>query len=255
MLLGDPGEHVGAGAGLDVEGGALVRVLAVGQLHELLVRHHPVLRERLVAGAEPARDRRVVGGRVGERLVRQPLAGLGRDLAVGLAQLLEHRVVGLGADEHRDPVVVLGRRADHRRAADVDVLDRLALAHVEPGDGLLERIEVDADQVDRLDPLGLERGHVLAVVAAREQRRVQPRVQRLHPPVEQLGGAGELGHVGDLDSRLADRRGGAAGGEDLARRARSARARSRPPRSSRRPRSAPVAPAAGSRRAGRRPPG
>ena len=87
------------------------------------------------------------------------------------------------------------------------------------------------------------------VVAAREQRRVQPRVQRLHPPVEDLGRAGELGDVGDLDPRLADRRGGAAGGEDLDAELASARARSRPPRSCRRPRSAPVAPAAGSRRA------
>ena len=83
------------------------------------------------------------------------------------------------------------------------------------GDGLLEGVEVDADQVDRLDPLALERRHVLGVVAARQQRRVQPRVQRLHPAAEDLLLAGELGDVGDLEPGLAQRRRGAAGGEDL----------------------------------------
>ena len=82
-------------------------------------------------------------------------------------------------------------------------------------DRALERVEVDADEVDRLDPLRLERRHVLGVVAPREQRGVQPRVQRLHPPVEDLRRAGELGDVGDLDPGLAQRRRGAAGGEDL----------------------------------------
>ena len=85
------------------------------------------------------------------------------------------------------------------------------------------------------------------VVAAREQRRVQPRMQRLHPPVEDLRRAGELGDVGDLDPGLADRRRRAAGGEDLDPELARGRGRSRRPRSCRRPRSAPCAPAPGSR--------
>ena len=83
------------------------------------------------------------------------------------------------------------------------------------GDGLLEGVEVDADDVDRLDPLALQRRHVLRVVAPRQQRRVQPRVQRLHAAVEDLLLAGELGDVGHLEPGLAQRRRGAAGGEDL----------------------------------------
>ena len=114
------------------------------------------------------------------------------------------------------------------------------------GDGLLERVEVDADQVDRLDPLALQRRHVLGVVAPRQQRRVQPRVQRLHPAAEDLLLAGELGDVGHLEPGLAQRRGGAAGGEDLDPERRRGPWRSRRPRSCRRPRSAPGAP--GSRR-------
>ena len=43
-----------------------MRVLAVGEVEELLILKHPVLREGLVAKPEPARDRGVVGGGVGE---------------------------------------------------------------------------------------------------------------------------------------------------------------------------------------------
>ena len=114
------------------------------------------------------------------------------------------------------------------------------------GDGLLEGVEVDADQVDRLDPLALQRRHVLGVVAPRQQRRVQPRVQRLHPAAEDLLLAGELGDVGHLQPGLAQRARGAAGGEDLDPERGQRPWRSRRPRSCRRPRSAPGAP--GSRR-------
>jgi hypothetical protein len=105
---------------------------------------------------------------MGEGLVGEPVPCLGRDLAAGLAELGEHGVVGLGLHHHRDRVVVLRRRADHRRTADVDVLDRLRLGHALAGDGLLEGIEVHADEVDRLDPLGRKRRHVLGIVASRQ---------------------------------------------------------------------------------------
>ena len=50
---------------------------------------------------EPARDRGVVAGGVGERLGREALARPQRQPAVGVAQLLEHRVVALGRDHDR----------------------------------------------------------------------------------------------------------------------------------------------------------
>ena len=138
--------------------------------------------------------------------------------------------------------MVLGRGADHRRPADVDVLDRDLGLDLVAGDGLLEGVEVDADQVDRLDPLALQRRHVLGVVAPRQQRRVQPRVQRLDPAAEDLLLAGELGDVGHLEPGLAQRRRGAAGGEDLDPEAGEAAGEVGDARSCRRPRPGPGAP-------------
>ena len=72
---------------------------------------------------------------------------------------------------------VLRRRAEHRRPADVDQLDaRLAG----------ERVEVDDDEVERLDVVLLESRHVLLAVAPREDPGVDARMERLHAPAEHL---------------------------------------------------------------------
>ena len=215
MDLGDLGEHVAAGAGLRVERRALVRVLSVGEVEHLLVGEGEVLGEVLVGGREPAADRGVVAGGLGEGLVRQPVPGGGRDLTAGLLELGADRVVGLRLDDDGDALVVLGGGADHRRPADVDVLDRVVVLDFVAGDRLLEGVEVDADQVDRLDPLALERRHVLGVGAPRQERGVQARVEGLDPAAEDLLLAGELGDVVHLQAGLAQRRRRAAGGEQL----------------------------------------
>ena len=77
----DHREHVHARADLRVVGGALVRVLAVGEVGHLLVRRHQQRREVLLLLDEPARDRRVVAGGVGERLRGERLARAEREPA------------------------------------------------------------------------------------------------------------------------------------------------------------------------------
>ncbi len=215
MQLRAAREDVAAQPRLGVERRPLVRVLPVGEVEHLLVSDRQVFGEVLVLHREPAADRGVVAGGLGEGLVGEPVAGRGRDLAGALLQLGADRVVGLGFDDDGDALVVLRRGADHRRPADVDVLDRDLVGDFVPGDSLLEGVEVDADEVDRLDPLALQRRHVLGVAAPRQERRVQPRVQGLHPAAEDLLLAGELGDVGHLEAGLAQRRRGAAGREDL----------------------------------------
>ena len=82
-----------ARADLRVVGGALVRVLAVGEVGDLLVGRHQQRREVLLLLDEPARDRGVVAGGVGERLGGERLARAERQPAVGVLELLQHRVV------------------------------------------------------------------------------------------------------------------------------------------------------------------
>ena len=118
-----------------------------------------------------------------------------------LRELLQDRVVGLGLDHDRGEQEVLRRRPDHRRAADVDVLDHLGLVDPAARRGLLERVEVHAHEVDELDVVLLGRDHVGGVVAAREQAGVELRVQRLDAAAHDLGEAGEVVDRADGEAR------------------------------------------------------
>ena len=82
-------------AGLAIESAALVGVLAVGQVALLAQDHSELLREADARDvAEIGRHLGFVGGHGRERLGRQPLAGLRRDVPVALQLLEEGAVVG-----------------------------------------------------------------------------------------------------------------------------------------------------------------
>ncbi len=156
---------------------------------------------------EPRGDRRVVGGGAGERAASERFAQrLRRRAAIGV-HLGEHGGVVGRIDHDRDAIVVLGRGADHGRAADVDILD----AGVEIGaarDRLLERIEIDGEQVDRRDGVIGERLLMRLVPAHGEKPAMNFRMQRLDPPVHHLGHARDLGDVGHRDAGVAQQLGG-----------------------------------------------
>ena len=112
-------------AAVGIERRLLVRVLAVAQgLHALGGDGQPLGEGLALLLGEPVGDRRIVG--------RRARIGLGGELAAQrqgggalvLGELVEHRRVVGRVDDDGDEVVVLGRGADQRRAADVDVLDR-----------------------------------------------------------------------------------------------------------------------------------
>ena len=192
----------GIDAALGVERGALVRVLAVREVEGLVEREREPVGERLAR--EPGGDRGVVAGGEAERLGREPPPRLLGHAAA--AQLLEHARVLVRPADGRDVRVVLRRRAQHRRSADVDHLD-LPLA--------LERVEVHADDVERLDLVLVERGQVVARVAPREDARVDARVEGLHAPAEQLGHLRQLLDVRDLEAELLEVRRRAAARDQL----------------------------------------
>ena len=163
--------------------------------------------------AEPGGDRRVVVGGPPERGERQSPPRLLGNLSPAL-QGGEYLFVELRRGDDGYGPEVLGRGTQHRRTSDVYLLDGLLLRGVS-GDGLLEGVEVDADQVYRADVLLDELLYVVGVFEIGEDAAVHFGVQRLDPAAEYLRRARHLGDGDDLYPGLRERSGGAAGGDDL----------------------------------------
>ena len=119
-----------------------------------------------------------------------------------LREFIEHRGVIAGIDHDRDIVVVLRRGADHGRAADVDILDavgEIAAAR----DGVLERIKIDHQQIDRPDAVAAHRIGVGGIAAHGKKSAMHRRMQRLDPAIHHLGKSGEIADVDDLQAGIA----------------------------------------------------
>ncbi|MNF49332.1 hypothetical protein D3C84_306020 [compost metagenome] len=146
-----------------------------------------------------------------EGLERQ-VEALGVAQAAGLEAFDDAGVVA-GVDHDGHVFMVLGCRADHGRAADVDVLDGVGQVAVRLGDRGFEGVEVDRDQVDRLDPVLLHDRAVEGATA--EDAAVDLRVQGLHPAVHHFREAGVVGDFHGGYAVVLEQLVGAAGGEDF----------------------------------------
>src|SRR5262252_17471 len=198
-----------------------MRVLAVAQPSQLTQTYldrvwqsHNVGLRRFLRRQEPG-DLSVVIGGVFKGPDGEPVAEIERQSAAESIEFIGDRWVIIGIDDHGDVVVILGRRADHRRAADVDVFDRLLHRHVGFLNRLAERIEIDDDQVDRLYAVFAHLRAMLLVRADAEDAAVNFRVQSLDAAVEHFWKSGEVRNVTRLDSVLAQQPRGAAGRNDL----------------------------------------
>ena len=120
------------------------------------------VRERRAGEVEPERQRR------SRRLVERR----------------EHARVVVGRDDHEHVAEILGSRAHHARAADIDFFDQVVERRVGVGSRSLERVEVHGHHVDEADAVRSGGREVLGVVASREDAAVHQRVQRLRrgPP-------------------------------------------------------------------------
>jgi hypothetical protein len=94
--------------------------------------------------------------------------------ALGL-QFGQHLRVVHGVDHHRHVLPVLGRGAQHGRAADVDVLDGVFQRAVGLGGGLREGVQVDHQQVDGADAVFLASA---AMCSGRSRRASRPPCMR-----------------------------------------------------------------------------
>ena len=123
-------------------------------------------------------------------------------------------VVAMRRHDDTDPLVILGGGSDHGRSPDIDLLDRRFMAP-SACDRLLEGIQVGNHQLERRNALVVEFLEVLGGTAVGEDPAVDGRMQRLHPPAENLGGARDVGHPGHGDSVRREMGCGASGRDDL----------------------------------------
>ncbi len=133
--------------------------------------------------------------------------------AVVLFQIVDESGVLRRIGQYRDARVILCRRAQHRRAADIDVLDRLVERMSRVGGHLFERIQIDHQQIDRRDFMLLHHGGV--DIRAAEQAAVDFRMQGLDPAVHDFRKAGDPADLGHVEAGIAQRPRGAAGGNQL----------------------------------------
>src|SRR4029078_6657545 len=114
----------------------------------------------------------------------------------GLSQALKGRVVVGRVAQHDDVAVVIGGGAQHRRPADVYVLDGVFKRHVLARDGRLEGVEVAGHQVYAGDAVLGQLTLVLRQGETRQQAAVDGRVQRLDAAVQHLREARHVRHGG-----------------------------------------------------------
>ncbi len=186
-----------------VKRGALVRVFAVAQVGFFAQsqgeRGGEMFALALTAGGgKIIGDATVVTRGVRKGLGREGAAGGGGDAAVFFNLGLHRCVVGRVGDDG-DGVVVFGRGAQQRRAANVNVVHGSAEIAA-AGDGFGKWVKVDGDQINGADAV---RGGGLVVHAAPgEDGAVDERVQGFDAAVHDFGKAGACGNFGDADAGL-----------------------------------------------------
>src|SRR5206468_9188745 len=113
-----------------------------------------------------------------------------------------------------DLLVVLRGGSQDRGAADIDLVQKHS-AGLPRRRMLAERVEVDDDEVDRLDALALELLAMHRVVAAGEQRGVNLRVQGLHAATKKRGLTGDILDRARRDALGGERGACSVGGDEL----------------------------------------
>src|SRR5207248_7601520 len=101
----------------------------------------------------------------------------------GPLELSKNLVVSLRRDDHQNVVKVFRRGAHHARSADVDLLDELVETDAGPGGGLFERVQIDCDDLDRLNAELRNRAHIVGMIPPREDTRMDLRMKRLDAAV------------------------------------------------------------------------
>ena len=159
-------------------------------------------------------DRTVVLGGVHEDFLHQAEPEVQRRTTVA-SQFRQHFRVVVRTDDDEDVSEVLRRRAQQAGTADVDLLDQRIEGRVRILSGLAKRIEIDDDDVDRLDALVGDGREIVLAIAPGENAGMHRRMQRFHPAVQHLGEPRDVRHIEDRQARCRKRFRGPARGNQL----------------------------------------
>ena len=144
--------------------------------------------------AEVVGNHAVVGGGVFEGFNGKVKASFQSQGAFIGIYLFNNGVVVAALHHDCDIFMVLGGRAHHRWAADIDVLNRIFQRATFTGNGLGERIQVNNHHIDRLDLMFFHNGIVLAATA--QNATMYFRMQGLHASIHHLRETGVIGNFG-----------------------------------------------------------
>ena len=129
--------------------------------------------------------------------------------------LLEDSVVVGRVGDGRHPGGIAGRRAEQGSATDVDHLDGVGQPDELRSDLRRERRDVDDDEVDETDPVGLEVGELFRDVATGEDPGVDGRMERLDLAADERRDGGDVGDAVDLDALAGQELAGPVRGDEL----------------------------------------
>ena len=161
---------------------------------------------------EPIGDGAVIGGGAGIGLGRKLLAQFEGN-AARFDGFKDGRIIG-GIDHDGYKSVILGGRAHHGGAADIDIFDDLVIAGA-GGDGIFEGIEIDGDQIDGADRVCVHGGNMFGIVADGEQASMYLGMKRLDAAIHHFGKAGKLGNFLHRQPVLPDQLVGATGRDQV----------------------------------------
>ena len=143
------------GARIGVEGSLLVRIFAVAQVKRLRKERFksfgkvgaappmaPVKYADTMASYCAVCAKALAASLLAHRVVGRALIG---------RQFIEQCAVVARIDDHGHRGMILGRGTHHGRTADVDVVHRVIVGAIGPRHGGGEGIEIDGEQIDRLD--------------------------------------------------------------------------------------------------------
>src|SRR5262249_12430207 len=105
--------------------------------------------------------------------------------------------------------------SNHRRTANINLLNRLGFSDVFADDRLFEWVEIDHNHVDWLNSVFAHGRNMFCLVAQSEQCAVNLRMQSLDPAVHHFRETGYRGNVTDVDAVFAEDRCRASGTDDF----------------------------------------